>query len=415
MLIAALLAAFAFGACAGSFLGVVIYRMPRNLSIVMPPSRCGACGTQLAARDNIPILGWLLLRGRCRHCGTAIPMSCLYMELAVALLSALLVWAVIRLPALHSAWIYAAASSSGEPSIAFWLPQLAAMSVLLLLLWLLIAEVLIDWSHLMIPDELTKGLQAVAIPLAVLAGTNLFWPWSPIIESAVVLSLQTVFSVNVSFNADPQYWFRSWDVMNGWIGTPTKAAWTLGLVTAGALGLIALSLPLARRVYGRLKESWEERDHLAMAKGAWWFIGCTVLWTVPAIIFVATRDPGSFTNPYNTGLLLAYALTQAILGSLLGWWLPWTVGLVGTMAFKRNAMGYGDVKLFCGLGAFLGPVGTVVAFMFATIVGTLVGIPARLMGGGREMPFGPSLAVGAVLAVALGPWLAPLVLGRLLG
>lgn len=415
MLIAALIAAFAFGACAGSFLGVVIYRMPRGLSIVMPPSRCGACGTQLAARDNIPILGWLLLRGRCRHCGTTIPVSCLYMELAVALLSALLVWAVIRLPALHSAWIYAAASSSAEPGVAFWLPQLAAMSVLLLLLWLLIAEVLIDWSHLMIPDELTKGLQAVAIPLAVLTGTNVFWPWSPILESAVVLSMQTVFGLSSSFNADPQYWFRSWDVMNGWIGTPTKAAWILGLVTAGALGLIALSLPLARRVYGRLKESWEERDHQAMAKGAWWFIGCTVLWTVPAIIFIATRDAGNFTNPYDTGLLLAYALTQAVLGSLLGWWLPWTVGLVGTMAFKRNAMGYGDVKLFCGLGAFLGPVGTVVAFMLATIVGTLVGIPARLMGGGREMPFGPSLAAGAVLAVALGPWLAPLVLGRLLG
>jgi leader peptidase (prepilin peptidase)/N-methyltransferase len=415
MLIAALAAAFIFGACAGSFLGVVIHRMPRGLSIVRPPSRCGACGTQLATHDNIPILGWLLLRGRCRHCGTAIPVSCLYMELAVAVISTLVVWAALKLPALHSAWIYAAASSARDPGLAFWLPQLAAVAVLLVLAWLLIAEVLIDWSHLMIPDELTKGLQAVAIPLAVLVGTNLFWPWSPIVESAVCLTLQSVFGLNASFNADPQYWFRSWDVMNGWVGTPSKAAWTLGLVTAAALGLIALSLPLARRVYGRLKETWEERDHQAMAKGAWWFIGCTVLWTVPAIIFIATRDAGGFTNAYDTGLLLAYALTQAILGSLLGWWLPWTVGLVGTMAFKRNAMGYGDVKLFCGLGAFLGPVGTVVAFMFATIVGTLVGIPARLMGGGREMPFGPSLAAGAVLAVVLGPWLAPLVLGRLLG
>ena len=450
MLIAALAAAFVFGACAGSFLGVVIYRMPRSLSIVRPPSRCGACGTQLAAYDNIPILGWLLLRGRCRHCGTAIPASCLYMELAVAVISTLVVWAAIKLPPLHSAWIYAFFTADPtqlrlqlEPSggifrlaayiaayipllilggleyvlghPAFWLPQLAAVAVLLLLTWLLIAEVLIDWSHLMIPDELTKGLQAVAIPLAALVGTNLFWPWSPIVESAVCLTLQSVFGLNAAFNADPQYWFRSWDVMNGWVGTPSKAAWTLGLVAGGALGLIALTLPLARRVYGRLKESWEERDHQAMAKGAWWFIGCTVLWTVPAIVFIATRDPGGFTNAYDTGLLLAYALTQAILGSLLGWWLPWTVGLVGTMAFKRNAMGYGDVKLFCGLGAFLGPVGTVVAFMFATIVGTLVGIPARLMGGGREMPFGPSLAAGAVLAVVLGPWLAPFVLGRLLG
>ncbi|HAT09185.1 MAG TPA: prepilin peptidase, partial [Planctomycetes bacterium] len=78
-------------------------------------------------------------------------------------------------------------------------------------------------------------------------------------------------------------------------------------------------------------------------------------------------------------------------------------------------MGYGDVKLYCALGAFLGPVGAVAAFMLATVVGTLIGIPARLLGGGREMPFGPSLAIGAVLAVALGPWLAPLALGGLLG
>lgn len=415
MLIASLAAAFILGSCAGSFLGVVIHRMPRNLSIVTPPSRCGACGTRLAAHDNLPILGWLLLRGRCRHCGTAIPVSCLWMELAVATLTMLVVWAAIKVPALHSAWIYAATSVLADPTSAFWAPKLAAMAVLLLLLWLLIAEVLIDWDHLMIPDELTKGLQVVAIPLAVLTGTNCIWPWSPVIESALSLGSQVVLGAGSKFNADPQYWFRTWDIMNGWIGTPAKAAWTLGLVTAAGLGLIAMSLLFARRVYGRLKDAWEERDHQAMAKGAWWFIGCTVLWTIPAIIFIATRDPVALTNDYGFGLLLAYALTQAILGSLVGWWLPWMVGLVGTMAFKRNAMGYGDVKLFCGLGAFLGPVGTVVAFMLATVVGTLIGIPARLLGGGREMPFGPSLAIGAVLAVALGPWLAPILLGRLLG
>ncbi|MEK7412727.1 MAG: hypothetical protein AAB263_05345, partial [Planctomycetota bacterium] len=54
----------------------------------------------------------------------------------------------------------------------------------------------------------------------------------------------------------------------------------------------------------------------------------------------------------------------------------------------------------------------IVAFMFACIVGTIVGVPARLMGAGREMPFGPSLAVGAILAVALGPWLAPWIMQR---
>ncbi len=63
---------FAFGACAGSFLNVVIYRLPNGLSVVSPPSRCPRCGARLRWHDNIPILSWLALRGRCRRCATRI-------------------------------------------------------------------------------------------------------------------------------------------------------------------------------------------------------------------------------------------------------------------------------------------------------------------------------------------------------
>jgi leader peptidase (prepilin peptidase)/N-methyltransferase len=56
------------GACIGSFLNVVIYRLPLGQSIVSPPSRCPKCGYRLRWFDNVPILGWLLLRGRCRQC-----------------------------------------------------------------------------------------------------------------------------------------------------------------------------------------------------------------------------------------------------------------------------------------------------------------------------------------------------------
>ena len=63
---------FVLGACVGSFLNVVIYRLPAGLALSHPPSRCPACGTELAARDNIPILGWILLRGRCRYCSEPI-------------------------------------------------------------------------------------------------------------------------------------------------------------------------------------------------------------------------------------------------------------------------------------------------------------------------------------------------------
>lgn len=64
---------FAFGASIGSFLNVVIYRLPAGLSLLHPPSRCPVCGHRLSARDNVPVLGWLWLRGRCRYCRTPIP------------------------------------------------------------------------------------------------------------------------------------------------------------------------------------------------------------------------------------------------------------------------------------------------------------------------------------------------------
>ena len=60
------------GAAVGSFLNVVIHRLPRGESLVRPPSQCPACGVPLAPYDNVPVLSWLVLRGRCRRCGARI-------------------------------------------------------------------------------------------------------------------------------------------------------------------------------------------------------------------------------------------------------------------------------------------------------------------------------------------------------
>jgi leader peptidase (prepilin peptidase)/N-methyltransferase len=60
------------GACIGSFLNVVAYRTPRGMSVVWKPSHCPSCGHDIRPRDNLPVLGWLLLRGRCRDCGAPI-------------------------------------------------------------------------------------------------------------------------------------------------------------------------------------------------------------------------------------------------------------------------------------------------------------------------------------------------------
>ncbi len=82
--------AFVVGVCAilglviGSFLNVVIWRVPRGESVVSPPSHCPGCDSEIAPYDNIPVVSWLILRGRCRHCATLISARYPLVELASA-------------------------------------------------------------------------------------------------------------------------------------------------------------------------------------------------------------------------------------------------------------------------------------------------------------------------------------------
>lgn len=83
-----------FGLLVGSFLNVVVHRVPARLSVVSPPSACPGCGSQIRARDNVPVLSWLLLRGRCRDCGTRISARYPLTELLTAIVYAALGLAV---------------------------------------------------------------------------------------------------------------------------------------------------------------------------------------------------------------------------------------------------------------------------------------------------------------------------------
>lgn len=91
-----LVAVFAgvFGLVFGSFLNVVAYRVPLGRSVVRPASACPTCDTPVQPRDNIPVVSWLLLRGRCRTCGSPIGVRYPIVEAATALLFALTVWVV---------------------------------------------------------------------------------------------------------------------------------------------------------------------------------------------------------------------------------------------------------------------------------------------------------------------------------
>ncbi len=83
--------AFLIGSCIGSFINVVIYRLPNNFSIIKPRSFCPKCKTKLTWRENIPLISWLIQRGRCIHCGTTISLKYPLIELTTAILFVLFV------------------------------------------------------------------------------------------------------------------------------------------------------------------------------------------------------------------------------------------------------------------------------------------------------------------------------------
>jgi leader peptidase (prepilin peptidase)/N-methyltransferase len=91
----ATLGAAGLGALWGSFFNVCIARVPRGMSVVRPPSHCFACGERVWARDNIPILSYFLLRGRCRHCGAKFSSRHALVEALAAALSALIFWTFV--------------------------------------------------------------------------------------------------------------------------------------------------------------------------------------------------------------------------------------------------------------------------------------------------------------------------------
>ncbi|MBL8026981.1 MAG: prepilin peptidase [Fibrobacteres bacterium] len=84
--------AFFLGASIGSFINVLFYRLPRKLSIVRPRSFCPACKVQISSYDNIPVLSYFLLKGRCRHCKTSISIKYPVVELLLGTIVTIIIF-----------------------------------------------------------------------------------------------------------------------------------------------------------------------------------------------------------------------------------------------------------------------------------------------------------------------------------
>lgn len=244
---------FWIGACIASFLNVVIWRVPRGESIVSPPSHCPKCQSQIRWYQNIPVLSWLALRGRCAACKTPISPRYILIEL---LGGGLFLAVFLKL------W---------TPQAPLWL-SVAHLAVLWIWVALMIVGSMIDFDHKLLPDFVTVGGMAMG----------------------------------VAYNA----------------------------AVAGV---------------------------------------CR--WLPPLLVSLA--------------------------GLAFGFCLLWLVRWLGSKAFRREAMGMGDVFLMGAVGALFGPVAVLVTLVLSSLLGSVVGLGMVALARtkfGRfvEIPFGPYICLGCL-------------------
>lgn len=409
--------AAAFGACIGSLTNVLVYRIPRGLDFVSPTSRCTSCDTPLTWRENVPIFGWLLLRGRCRFCRSPISPEYVLVETFVALLWAF-TFAVLYLDRGNALGISFHAIQPEWARSGF--PLTWPLGVMLVLLFsCLTAMTLVDAKTFTIPPVLTN----VPTVLGVVAHVGF---------AAYVQSTRGHLPVVA------KHWHWS-------IATPGPNGWTwVGVAVGGVLGLVIANIMLKFRLLRRSFEdyaAWEEQAMKAAqpaAAGAptsdlegvnphMWVqypharreVFRELLFLAPALslaylgAFLAAKWAGpSFYDAETNARTFATAvplwldaLTGSLLGYLIGGGVVWLVRIAGTLGFGKEALGLGDVHMMAAVGACLGWIDPVLAFFGAAFLGVAWYVLGRLSKGvaSKVMPFGPFLAMGTILVFFTKP------------
>lgn len=350
--------AFILGASIGSFLNVCIYRMPLDMSVNEPKrSFCPSCKYQIPLHHNIPLVTWLVLRGKCANCGSKISFRYFGVELLTGLLF-LAVWMKV--------WEW------GRPD---WPPQ---AWVLALPYWIMVAlfvvATFIDFEHFIIPDEITIG------------GT----------VAGVLLS----FAIPTLHNQASNLAGGIWSLVGAGVGF--GALWLvtrLGKLAFGRKRLVfekAAPLSWIRRgeeadfVVGDEKMLWSDFFYRGNEQ---------VLLTCTAIDIDGQRFENAAVRCECDWLHLGERKWELVKVDEIK-------GEVTEVTFPREAMGFGDVKFIACVGAFLGWPGVAFTIMSASTIGAVVGLLTIAIGRrdwSTKIPFGPYLALGALVWLFTGP------------
>jgi len=361
---------FCFGACVGSFLNVVIYRLPAGMSVITQPRRCPTCGARLGFfRENLPIVGWIMIRGKCRYCGDRVSPQYMIIELMMALVFVGL-YAVLFMTDESTPWW-------GDVGGRWWTanqifrawPAFIALSFLIAGL---VAMTLIDARTMMIPIE---------IPLVVTITAFVAYPLQALLPH------------------------KSWGPMT-WPIPGVDWAWCLaavgGMVGVG-IGLLLLRTKVIRYSFA------DYYDHVKEgAVGDYPHARREMLVEIQFLLPIVLLFVGGYLLGGRLGPAAPPQVMQAIAASMLGYLsggaLIWGIRILGTLAFGREAMGLGDVHLLGAVGAVLGWFDPILIFFLAPFSGIAwvlvsVGISSVFRTARRELSYGPHLAVATLLVI----------------
>lgn len=402
---------FALAACVGSFLNVVIWRMPRGESIVFPGSHCPACGRGIHWYDNIPLVSWLVLRGRCRACKAPISPRYLVVEAATALM----------VTGLY-AWFYVFDMREGAGSFLDTWPAWGAYAALFCGL---LASSLVDIECWMIPLEVCWFVSLVGLAAAGAApppaemlprvdpatGAMALGAGVGLVAALVLLRygyIQRSFldaedkpapaeetrgreEKETRKRGDAQTRRQDKAKKNARDGGDTGKEKTKGRKKAEPT---SVGFTKANGVNPR-REILRELTFLAPA-----IVLGIVAWVLVTRVPAIRQAWGALTGPGGGPFAEHFSAAQAaIFGYLVGGAWIWGFRIAGTLAFGREAMGLGDVHILAAVGAVCGWIVPSVAFFLAAFLALAWALTIFFLRRQRELPYGPWLAGGALLTV----------------
>jgi leader peptidase (prepilin peptidase)/N-methyltransferase len=359
---------FLFGAATGSFLNVVIYRMPRGQSINFPRSHCPACGKMIAMYDNIPIVSWLVLRGKCRHCGVKISPRYLIIELVTALMFVALYVAYFMLNV-------RAGAGTITTSYAMYISHVVLLSALL-------ACSIVDIEHWIVPLEVCWFVAVVGVA----AATFLPHGWMPAVSPTTgAMAIASTIGLFVALLLQ-HLGFIQPSFLDAEDESPTEPAQVDDRKSPKSVA--------ARKTAEVDPRKEVLREVLFLAPS---IVLAVVAWAVLAYIPSADRAwrdlHGSWIGPHLGGL------SSALLGYLIGGLWIWGARILGTLGFGKEAMGLGDVHILAAVGACCGWVVPSVAFLLAPFYALLWALYLFASKNQRELPYGPWLALASLTAM----------------